>query len=59
MPSNLLLEDRRAQDAGAHHHPLGAASMAMAYVTTPTMFYVLRFILGVVEAGFFPAWCRI
>ena len=28
--------------------------MAMAYVTTPTMFYVLRFILGVVEAGFFP-----
>lgn len=32
----------------------GIISAAMAFVTTPTMFYVLRFLLGVAEAGFFP-----
>ncbi|AOY91420.1 MFS transporter [Cupriavidus sp. USMAA2-4] len=32
----------------------GAISAAMMFVTTPTMFYVLRFLLGVAEAGFFP-----
>ncbi|MFO6297082.1 MFS transporter [Rahnella selenatireducens] len=29
-------------------------SAAMIFVTTPTQFYVLRFLLGVAEAGFFP-----
>ena len=29
-------------------------SAAMMFVTTPTTFYVLRFLLGVAEAGFFP-----
>lgn len=29
-------------------------SAAMLYVTSPTMFYGLRFLLGVAEAGFFP-----
>ena len=29
-------------------------SAAMMFVTTPTVFYVLRFLLGVGEAGFFP-----
>ena len=29
-------------------------SAAMMLVTTPTVFYVLRFLLGVAEAGFFP-----
>src|SRR2546423_2083767 len=29
-------------------------SAAMMFVTTPTVFYVLRFLLGVAEAGFFP-----
>ncbi|GJE45513.1 Putative metabolite transport protein NicT [Methylobacterium soli] len=29
-------------------------SAAMMFVTTPTMFYVLRFLLGVAEAGLFP-----
>ncbi len=29
-------------------------SGAMAFVTTPTMFYVLRFLLGFAEAGFIP-----
>ncbi len=32
----------------------GAVSMAMAFVTGPTSFYVLRFLLGAAEAGFFP-----
>ncbi|MEG0044329.1 MAG: MFS transporter, partial [Massilia sp.] len=55
VPSNLLLEKIGARKTLARITILwGGASMAMAYVTTPTMFYVLRFILGVVEAGFFP-----
>jgi MFS family permease len=29
-------------------------SAASLYVTTPTVFYVMRFLLGVAEAGFFP-----
>ena len=32
----------------------GACSMAMALVETPTQFYVVRFLLGLAEAGFFP-----
>lgn len=30
-------------------------SAGMIFITTPTQFYVLRFLLGVAEAGFFPA----
>ncbi|MEU8993962.1 MFS transporter [Streptomyces caniferus] len=33
----------------------GLVATAMAWVTSTEMFYVLRFLLGVVEAGFFPA----
>src|SRR5438067_12564498 len=29
-------------------------SAAMMFVRTPTVFYILRFLLGVAEAGFFP-----
>ena len=32
----------------------GIISAAMMFVTTPTMFYVMRFLLGLAEAGFFP-----
>lgn len=32
----------------------GACSMAMALVETPTQFYIVRFLLGLAEAGFFP-----
>lgn len=32
----------------------GLISAAMMFVTSPTMFYVLRFLLGASEAGFFP-----
>ncbi len=32
----------------------GIVSASAAFVTTPTQFYVLRFLLGIAEAGFFP-----
>ncbi len=32
----------------------GIISALMMFVTTPAMFYVMRFLLGVAEAGFFP-----
>ena len=32
----------------------GLLSGTIAFVTTPTMFYILRFLLGVAEAGFIP-----
>lgn len=32
----------------------GFCSMGMAFVHTPTQFYVARFLLGLAEAGFFP-----
>ena len=32
----------------------GLVSAAMVWVSSPTSFYVLRFLLGVAEAGFFP-----
>lgn len=33
----------------------GLISIGMMFVRTPTSFYVMRFLLGVAEAGFFPA----
>jgi MFS family permease len=33
----------------------GIAAAATALVQGPTSFYILRFLLGVAEAGFFPA----
>lgn len=33
----------------------GVISAGMMFVHTPTQFYVMRFLLGVAEAGFFPA----
>lgn len=32
----------------------GLITIALGYTQSPTMFYVLRFLLGVAEAGFFP-----
>ena len=55
VPSNLLLER-----IGARKTLLrimfcwGIVAAAMMFVQTPTQFYVLRFLLGVFEAGFFP-----
>jgi len=55
VPSNLLL-----QKIGAKKTIMritigwGLTSIAMMFVTTPQMFYFLRFLLGVFEAGFYP-----
>ena len=32
----------------------GLSAAGMMFVQTPTQFYILRFLLGVFEAGFFP-----
>ena len=55
VPSNLLL-----QKIGAKKTIMritigwGLTSIATMFVTTPHMFYALRFLLGVFEAGFYP-----
>jgi len=55
VPSNLLLHRLGARRWIARIMLTWAIlSAATAWVSTPTMFYVLRFFLGVAEAGFFP-----
>jgi MFS family permease len=55
VPSNLLLEKIGARRTLVRIMVLwGLTSSAMLFTKTPTMFYVLRFILGLCEAGFFP-----
>ncbi|MEO6322343.1 MAG: MFS transporter [Polaromonas sp.] len=55
VPSNLLL-----QKIGARKTIMritigwGLTSIVMMFVKTPAMFYFLRFLLGVFEAGFYP-----
>ena len=55
VPSNLLLERIGARKTIARITILwGITCIAMMWVTTPAMFYILRFLLGVFEAGFYP-----
>lgn len=55
VPSNIILHKVGARIWIARIMiTWGVISAAMMFVTTPTMFYVLRFLLGVAEAGFFP-----
>jgi MFS family permease len=55
VPSNLLLEHIGARKTIARITLLwGLCCVAMMFVTTPAFFYVLRFLLGVFEAGFYP-----
>ena len=55
VPSNMLL-----QKIGAKKTVMritigwGLICMLQAWVTTPTQFYILRFLLGAFEAGFYP-----
>ena len=56
MPSNLILERVGARIWIARIMiSWGLLSSAMLFVSGPTSFYILRFLLGVAEAGFFPA----
>lgn len=55
VPSNLLLERVGARIWIARIMiTWGIISSCMVFVRTPMTFYVLRFLLGVAEAGFFP-----
>src|SRR5580698_10076284 len=55
VPSNMLLHRLGARRWIARIMVTWAVlSAATAWVTSPTAFYVLRFFLGVAEAGFFP-----
>src|SRR5919202_3178242 len=55
VPSNLVLEKVGARLWIARIMVTwGAISCAMMFVHTPLSFYVLRFLLGIAEAGFFP-----
>ncbi len=55
VPSNLALEKFGARRWVARiMFTWGLISCAMAFVQGPTSFYVLRFLLGMAEAGFFP-----
>jgi D-galactonate transporter len=55
VPSNMLLAKYGARRTFARIMLLwGAASVGMMFVAKPSHFYILRFMLGVFEAGFFP-----
>jgi D-galactonate transporter len=55
VPSNLLLEKFGARMWIARIMiSWGVVSTAMAFIVGPYSFYVMRFLLGVAEAGFFP-----
>jgi len=55
VPSNILLQRVGAKRWIARIMvSWSLLSAATAFVTTPTMFYVVRFLLGVAEAGFLP-----
>ena len=55
VPSNLLLHRYGARKWIARIMiSWGVVSACMMLVKTPTSFYILRFLLGVAEAGFFP-----
>jgi len=55
IPSNLLLYRVGARRWFARiMFTWGLLAMGMMFVKTPRQFYVMRFLLGVAEAGFFP-----
>ncbi|CAD5108432.1 MFS transporter [Zestomonas carbonaria] len=55
VPSNMLLQRLGARITLMRIMVLwGLASTATMFVETPTQFYIVRFLLGVFEAGFFP-----
>jgi D-galactonate transporter len=55
VPSNVIMHKVGARIwIGRIMITWAILSAATMFVTTPTMFYVIRFLLGVAEAGFFP-----
>lgn len=55
VPSNMLMHRIGAKATISRIMIMWSLiSAAMMFVTTPAMFYVMRFLLGLAEAGFFP-----
>ena len=55
IPSNLMLAKIGVRATLLRIMGLwGIASASMVFVTSPTQYYILRFLIGVFEAGFFP-----
>ena len=55
VPSNLILQRVGARAWIARIMiTWGVISACMMFVNTPTQFYILRFLLGIAEAGFYP-----
>jgi ACS family tartrate transporter-like MFS transporter len=55
VPANLLLERIGARRLiGGIMLVWGTVSALMAYVSSPTQFYAMRFVLGVAESGLYP-----
>lgn len=55
VPSNMLLERIGARRLIATIMIIwGSVSASMAFITSATQFYVLRFILGIAESGLYP-----
>jgi D-galactonate transporter len=55
VPSNLLLERIGVRKTLLRiMFAWGIVAIVMAFVRTPMQFYILRFLLGALEAGFFP-----
>ena len=55
VPSNVILEKVGARRWFARIMvSWGIVTILLAYTSSPTMFYILRFLLGACEAGFFP-----
>ena len=58
VPSNVILEKVGARRWFARIMiSWGLVTLALAYTQNTAMFYVLRFLLGACEAGFFPQGC--
>lgn len=58
VPGNILLVKFGARRTFTRIMILwGITSVCMMFVSRPTHFYLLRFMLGVFEAGFFPGLC--
>ena len=55
VPSNVIIERvGRPALVRPDHGLLGPRHLALGFTQNPTMFYILRFLLGACEAGFFP-----
>lgn len=60
VPSNIVMQRTGARRTLLRIMVLwGLISSGMMFVTSPLQFYVMRFLLGVAEAGFFLASCFI